>query len=548
MADEVPVLVEPHQVIVGPPPPGCPECLRTRRLAAAGPDEAALIDTAAASSLTTFAADLVIALTDAATDPTRCWIVDTGSFHTSRHAFLPDPRCTTCSSAPPDSAGAAIVLPRRRPKLSPGSSRVRELDGPALAKTYVDGRAGLITAVNSYTQHAFPFSEAVLAVPGEEPATGHGRTRDFASAWRISVVEALERSAAYGPSAKRTSVVASYDEVRDHALDPRSFGLYPPDRYRTPGFPYRPFTEDAVTSWVWGYSFSRQCPVLVPEGHVYYRMPRPPDDRRFAAEISSGCALGGCYEEAVLHGLLEIAERDAFLLAWYGRLPLPEIDLDTVEDDRIALVAERIALRGHRVRVFDTTREHGVPSFWALAEDVVGGDRPKTASTGGSGLDPAEAVLAALHELCQTVEYVALMALDPGWLDRARRLADNPAEVTTMADHLLCAANPGTVDRFSFLLDGARTVPWQQARRRWDWPANDDIGTDLAEAVTRFADAGLEVVAVDMTSAEHRAGEFRCVKVIVPGSVPMTFGHSSRRVTGLPRLPEVRNPFPHPFP
>ncbi len=336
--------------------------------------------------------------------------------------------------------------------------------------------------------------------------------------------------------------------MAEAAIDPRSLGLYPDERFLIPGFPYRKFTEDAPTDWVWGYSFGRGRPVLVPESFVYYRAPLPAGERRFASEISSGFALGGCYEEAVLHGILEVAERDAFLMAWYGRTPLPRIDLATVPDRRIPLVAERIERQGYRVHVFDSTREHGIPSFWTLAEDITGTGRPRAVSTGGSGLRPAEAILAALHELSQTVEYVSVLALDPQWGERARYLTDHPDDVLSMADHLLCAADPGTFDRYAFLLDDPVTSTWQQALERWQWPSNTDIGADLDEAVRRFAAAGMDVVAVDTTSMEHTAGGFRCVKVMAPGSVPMTFGHAARRVTGLPRLSAVRNPHPHPFP
>ena len=37
-------------------------------------------------------------------------------------------------------------------------------------------------------------------------------------------------------------------------------------------------------------------------------------------------------------------------------------------------------------------------------------------------------------------------------------------------------------------------------------------------------------------------------KVIVPGTLPMTFGHRLRRTHGIPRLKELLNPHPHPFP
>ncbi|MEU7041242.1 TOMM precursor leader peptide-binding protein [Streptomyces varsoviensis] len=597
MADRPQVLLEPRRVVVGPWPPGCPRCLRARRAAAAAASAERTAELAAATAaatiagprsrsreLPTFLADSVAELEAAGAETTashspsassedtplpstpeahRFWIVDSGTLALSRHRFLPDPRCPECSALPVDTAEGARIARVARTKLSPRASRVRRLEPEALDAAYVDAQSGLIPSVTSYTQHAFPFTEAVMAVPDVAvEAAGYGRTRDFASARAVAVAESLERLAAYATS-RRTSVRAGYAQVTGDAVDPRSLGLYPPDRYRAPGFPYREFTEDAVANWVWGWSFGQARPVLVPEDFVYYRLPRPGggdpggdhDDGEepcrepaFACEISSGCALGGCYEEAVLHGVLEVAERDAFLMAWYGRTPLPEIAPAGVPDRRIPLVAERIERQGYRVRVFDTTRDHGIPSFWTFAEDVTGSGRPRAVSTGGSGLDPAEAILAALHELSQTVEYVTLLALDPDWRDRAQHLADHPDEVRSMADHLLCAANPATFDRYSFLLDAPPESTWQQGLDRWQWPGTTDIGADLDEAVRRFAAAGMDVVAVDTTSTEQASGGFTCVKVIAPGSVPMTFGHLARRVTGLPRLPLVRNPHPHPFP
>ncbi|HET9256140.1 MAG TPA: YcaO-like family protein, partial [Pseudonocardiaceae bacterium] len=91
----------------------------------------------------------------------------------------------------------------------------------------------------------------------------------------------------------------------------------------------------------------------------------------------------------------------------------------------------------------------------------------------------------------------------------------------------------------------------------------DDLATDLTTAIGRYLARGLDVIVVDQTSPEHTRGGFRCAKVIVPGALPMTFGHRYRRVDGLPRLysvprllgyrdhdlrPEEVNPHPHPFP
>jgi ribosomal protein S12 methylthiotransferase accessory factor len=92
---------------------------------------------------------------------------------------------------------------------------------------------------------------------------------------------------------------------------------------------------------------------------------------------------------------------------------------------------------------------------------------------------------------------------------------------------------------------------------------NTDLTEDLVEVVGRLRSHGLDVIVVDQTTPEHRAGGVCCAKVIVPGMLPMTFGHDNRRTYGLPRLfdvpgllgyreqpllPAQVNPYPHPFP
>jgi ribosomal protein S12 methylthiotransferase accessory factor len=90
-----------------------------------------------------------------------------------------------------------------------------------------------------------------------------------------------------------------------------------------------------------------------------------------------------------------------------------------------------------------------------------------------------------------------------------------------------------------------------------------DLRDDLVDLLWRYLDNGLDVVVVDQTTPEHRGVGLACVKVIVPGMLPMTFGHHARRVVGLPRLYGVPyrlgyrsaplttadvNPHAHPFP
>jgi len=73
----------------------------------------------------------------------------------------------------------------------------------------------------------------------------------------------------------------------------------------------------------------------------------------------------------------------------------------------------------------------------------------------------------------------------------------------------------------------------------------------------------LDVIVVDLTAPEITRNGLHCVKVLIPGMLPMTFGHHFTRVAGLERVLRVPvelgyakqplrledlNPYPHPFP
>ncbi|MGW4473401.1 YcaO-like family protein [Nonomuraea sp. NPDC004354] len=117
--------------------------------------------------------------------------------------------------------------------------------------------------------------------------------------------------------------------------------------------------------------------------------PIPGDDLRgyvpyLRYAYDSGTATGVTENEAVLHGLLEVVERDALshaLLDWY------------LGDGPIAAVPHEAAL------VLDITSDLGIPAYCALP--VAAGDPPGVLGSGAS-LDPAYAIERAVTELAQS--------------------------------------------------------------------------------------------------------------------------------------------------
>lgn len=503
---------------------------------------------------------------------TRCALlyVDLGTLAVSVHRFLPDPLCPVCGTLPADSPEAARIALRPRPKPAPGAYRVRQLgdaDLDRLRETYVDGETGLIRRTERFPSGGLAVGAAAMRTRSRAGAeSSWGRTVRYRTSELVAVLEALERYGGMTPGGRRSVVRASFAEVRDTAVDPRALGLYAPDQYARPGFHFPPFDAARVCRWVWGYSLARHEPILVPRAYAYYGTHHTdPDDPSFAFETSNGCALGSCLEEAILYGILEVVERDAFLMTWYTRMPAERIDLSSAQDRSIPTLAQVIeAETGYRVLAFDITMEHGIPSVWAMAVCPPGAGQPALACSAGAHLHPEQAVSGALCELGPIL--ADLIERYPGIAERGRAMVSDPSLVTTMDDHPVLYASHEAATRLEFLTASAQSRSFSDIQARHgtaDAFQNTDLTDDVTEMVRRLWGHGLDVIVVDQTTPEHRAGGFCCVKVIIPGTLPMTFGHANRRIQGLPRLLEVPrllgyrdkallpqdiNPHPHPFP
>jgi ribosomal protein S12 methylthiotransferase accessory factor len=552
--------------LVRPGRPGCPSCVARRRyrnrkdavarLRLDDPDSAD--DAAIPPMLAETLARLVAEQFDAAHTRTdgailRLSVVD-GSAR--RHRFLPDPLCVRCADLPPDTRTEAI--PKRIPLPKPrGSFRLHRLDARAaeLRDLYVDEETGLIASLDSAWLAGVPTAVARRS-PGRETEDSHhgyGRAADHDAARVMAIAEALERGSGERPQGRRTVVRGTFEQFAGDAIDPRALGTPPDELYELPGYPLVPFTTDQETNWVWAYSFARNAPVLVPESVAYYDQTRDP---AWVLETSNGCALGSCLEEAILYGLLEVAERDAFLMTWYARLPLPRVDLNSAVDRRIPMMAELIEQRfGCEVMVFAALMEQRVPAFVTFAVGRTDDARPALACGAAAHLSPEHAVMSMLRELGPLMRGLRAR-YDP---DAVAPMLSDSLSVETMDQHAALYAHPAARPRAGFLTGGGPGVTLESIAAQAAWPSSDDLSADLDELVGRYLATGLDVIAVDTTSTEQAAGRFASAKVIVPGTLPMTFGHRFRRTTGLPRLQAVPrllgfrdrdtplNPYPHPF-
>jgi ribosomal protein S12 methylthiotransferase accessory factor len=477
----------------------------------------------------------------------------------SRHSFIRHPQCDRCARLPDDRPEAALALSEPGAEAAAGSFRTLGLtELERIVEIGVDSRCGLIRSVTHDTPSMlFPMAHAVLA-PDRRPTSfevGVGRTGSRRKDAVVAVLEGIERFAGLRPRGRRTTVEGSYAELQDRAVDPRHFILHEPGSRDEPGFGLAPYSPDTRYSWVWAYSFRRACSVLVPEQLAYFGSAGTAPGRRFVSESSNGCAIGGSTEEAVLHGLFEVIERDAFLANWYAGRPVPRVDMAGIEDALVRALLSRCRAHEFEVEVLDIRAGLPTPVFAVSLVNRTRDDQPALALAAGAHLDPVRALQGALVEAIS-----ALANRDPAKsaarLERGRALLAQPERVQAMADHTDQCWPAEAIATRNFARSSAPDLPWDGS-----FGATADAaappGTALADLIGAVLAIADDVVVVDQSFEPFRTAGLRCVKVLAPGLLPMTFGHQYRRISEdrlhkLASDPPAGRPaagfLPHPFP
>ncbi|SDO51241.1 TOMM precursor leader peptide-binding protein [Actinacidiphila guanduensis] len=479
--------------------------------------------------------------------------------------LLPEPMCPHHDEPASEAPRFALT---ERPRPAPDRYRLRRPDGyglptDALANP-VCGVLGAGTWLDVTSPTTAPVAGTVFmrGYAGLTDVTWSGQANSYAASRDLAFLEGLERYAGTHRRHRGDLRTASYEELTargEAALDPRACGLYAEQTYRddpmvTPFDPARPIP------WVRGHSLRDDRPVLVPARLAYYSAGTPADD--FVFECSNGCAIGSCPEEAILFGLLELVERDAFLLGWYGNAPLPAIDLASCRSPELRAMADRAALCGYDVHVFDNRVDLPVPVATGLAVRRDGG--PGTfAFAAGAALDPLTAVESAVSEILTYLPHLPRQVAErPGEL---AAMAEDFALVRRLPDHAALFGLPRMREHLGSYLEPPATRTFAQTYADWEArrPRGLDLRADVAWLTGELAAAGHDVIVVDQTTPEQRRFGLHTVCTIVPGLLPIDFGWARQRALTMPRLltaqrrgglrgrdldpAEVRR-VPHPFP
>jgi ribosomal protein S12 methylthiotransferase accessory factor len=430
----------------------------------------------------------------------------------------------------------------------------------------ISSKVGLIKYLGHgihHTQDAWTFALGIMSSDLSRfsaivnTSKGGGGGEDLATALAATIGEAVERYCMFFYD-KSEMVFATYRDVADDAVHPDLLRLYSAEQvpHLREGRPLENFTEDSRVQWVWGYSLTHRKPRLVPASLVYLAYEYSPDEAAIGSNASTGLAAGLTVEEAILTGIYEIIERDAFASSWLHRRFRRTIEID--EGALSRTLTDRFSL-GHpkiELEVYDITLDIPVPStFLVMKRPAEFG--PALCVGTACRLNPADAVRKCMHEAGQALPYFRFL------LNQLKTWKPRPdfKDVTAFDLHcVLYLKRPELVsEALAFTAETRDRVALSAMPNR----STGRVLHDIETCIITLAEAGHEVIVVDITTDDIVDLGMRAVRVIIPGLVPL-HGDHNRPYLGVKRLYDVParlgwpgpgadgrwsfNPYPHPFP
>lgn len=326
----------------------------------------------------------------------------------------------------------------------------------------------------------------------DRPGASEGAVKNYngkgvtpAQAKASAVMEAIERYSAEQRDSDEV-VYGTFAQAQDVGLtmDPKDLIL-----------PLRTLDicDISEIAWVEGFEMFRGSNIWVPACAVFH--PYFPDtDLQLFRYHTNGIASGNTMEEAILHALLELIERDAWSLIEEREIAFADVMVD--EDSVPGRLLKKFEEQGIKIHLKDLTHDLGIPTIGAAADDTVTKD-PELLTIGvGTHLNPEIACIRAITEVAQS-----RTTHKHGVKGNAR---------------LLKIANDMGYDRVKTV----NRVWYSDLTKKVHLSEMEDLSTpyvldDIEVVLGKLVDAGFDmVIAVDLTRPETGVP---VVRMMVPG-------------------------------
>ena len=222
---------------------------------------------------------------------------------------------------------------------------------------------------------------------------GKGISKDHAKA--SALMEGFERYSAEKQDSDET-VTATINEISDMGeyIEPKSLNL--PKKLEKVNI------ESMPLEWSIAHDLISDEDYYIPTNAIYHPYTHDNTVESLFKSNTNGLASGNSLEEAILHGMFEVIERDAWSIFELTHKNYSQINLNTIESDVVNDALLKFENEGIKIKLMDFTADVKIPTIAASADDTVLKDPGLLTLGMGTHLNPEVAVLRALTEVAQS--------------------------------------------------------------------------------------------------------------------------------------------------
>lgn len=297
--------------------------------------------------------------------------------------------------------------------------------------------------------------------------------------------------------------------------------------------PYRNYDPGLPRHWVAADRLSDGKPIFVPAQLVYFGLEQSVPDEGLYWSTSSGLAAGADASAADTSALLELIERDAFLVHWIGGKSPRRIETESLDLPRDSVLRQLAEHRWLTVTLLDITTDLGVPVVLAAVGPKADGRLAFGASCRFS-----------VHEAAMKAAEEALHS----WMHVVRSTAQNcppvhEEAVRTFLDHCWYYGTWNREKSLRFLFENRHPVSAQAVNDRWKQVTRGMHSTEPRAVVAEvLRKAGYEAYVADVTSPDIRDVGLHVSRALVPGLLRLFNGPTPQRLN-LSRIAKLRRDF-----
>lgn len=348
---------------------------------------------------------------------------------------------------------------------------------------------------------------------------------------------------------KKGFCTSLYKDVKGKALNPETIVNFSPSQKKKKGFEIFNFDDNTLFSWQMGFDLMRGKSIFIPAQLIYLTYKLNSAEKWISLPITTGAAGGSTIQSAIVRGIYEAIEREAFIIYYLNKLPGRKVDMMYVHDTRIKYCADVIRSYNLKLNIFDITTDLGIPTFLSVIIDE-------------TGIGPAINLGLKTH----MNSYIAILgsieeALHPrSWI--RRKVEENPQllknmsyrHINTLEDRALLWYDKRNIKKLSFLLDQPRKKVKLQIK---DYSFSEQL--DILLKLLKINN--INIYYVDVTPRIIKENNYYIVKTILPQLQPFYLiedfpYHGGTRLYTLPKklgyfnhetTEKSLNKYPHPF-